>query len=300
MLEFQRISRTLSDKDVFLLMTSNSLTHQAYRLLYEQIISGRITAGDVLSEMRLAEEFGISRTPVGEAIRQLVHEGLLEQVPRFGTVVRQIDEIEMRDLFEMREALESYAVVRAASRITPRQIAQMKVLGEDMEATISKAQRQGLQFLDHGFLNRFLAADMAFHYLMISASGNAQIAKVVRQTRAILNIFRVHRGRHDLPLVQRVKMYHDRIVRALENADAEEAKQALLEHLDASKREALTYLRLHAGTTTPNAVLTLELPDDLKQRIAELELRAADAPATRKWRRVKRDKQKPARGKPTS
>lgn len=252
-------------------MTTNSLTHQAYRLLYNQIASGRVAAGDVLSETRLAEEFGISRTPVGEAIRQLVHEGLLEQVPRFGTIVRQIDETEMRELFEMREALEGYAVARAATRITSRQIAQLKVLGDDMAATAEQAKQQGLEFLDQGLLNRFLAADIAFHYLVISAAGNGQIAKVVRQTRAILNIFRVHRGRHDLALVQRVKMHHDRIVRALENADAEEAKRALLEHLEASKREALTYLREHAGTTTPNAVLTLELPDDLKRKIADLE-----------------------------
>jgi len=252
-------------------MGANSLSQRAYKLLHDQITSGEFPAGRVLSENRLAEEFGISRTPIGEAIRQLVQEGLLEQVPRFGTVVRQIHESEMQDLFEMREALEGYAAFRAATRISPLQIAQLKLLGKELEAVADDVHRRGVGSLDQGQLNRFLAADMAFHYLVICAAGNGQIAKAVQQTRAILNIFRVRRRRHDEPLIRRVRNHHDRIVIALAEADSDEAKRAMLEHLEASKRETLDYMREHAGTTERNPVLTLQLPCDLKQKLAELE-----------------------------
>jgi DNA-binding GntR family transcriptional regulator len=252
-------------------MSSNSLSQKAYKLLRDQITAGRYPAGRVLSESRLAIELGVSRTPVGEAIRQLVQEGLLEQVPRFGTVVRQIHESEMQDLFEMREALEGFAAARAAARISPTQIAQLRLLGEEMELVASEAHSCGLKSLDQALLNRFLAIDMAFHHLVICAAGNGQIAKAVQQTRAILNIFRVRRRKHDEPLVRRVLIHHERIIVALEGADAEEAKRAMLDHLEASKRETLAYLRDHAGATEPNPVLTLLLPDELKRRLADLE-----------------------------
>jgi DNA-binding GntR family transcriptional regulator len=252
-------------------MTANSLTHRAYKLLHEQITSGRFPAGRVLSESRLADELGISRTPVGEAIRQLVQEGLLEQVPRYGTMVRHIDESEMQDLFEMREALEGFAAARAARRISPIQIAQLRLLGEEMDSVAAESQSKGLTSLHQALLNRFLAADMAFHHLVICAAGNSQIAKAVQQTRAILNIFRVRRRRHDEPLVRRARAHHDQIVLALERADPEEAKRAMFDHLEASKRETLDYLRDHAGRTVPNPVLNLQLPEELKRRLAALE-----------------------------
>ena len=252
-------------------MASDSLSQHAYRLLYEQIAFGRLPDGRVLSENQIAEELGISRTPVGEAIRQLVQEGLLEQVPRFGTIVRQIDECEMQELFEMREALEGYAAVRASKRISPIQIAQLKLLSEEIDAVANEAHRQSLALLDQSLLDRFLAADMAFHYLIICAAGNGQIAKAVQQTQAILNIFRVRRRRHDEPLIRQVRIHHDRIIAALEQANADEAKRAMIDHLVTSKRETLDYLREHAGTTEQNPVLKLQLPDDLKHKLAELE-----------------------------
>ena len=68
-------------------MSSETLSTKAYRYLHDEIVSGRVKGGTVLSEAVVAESLGISRTPVGEAVRQLVKEGLLEQVPRYGPVV---------------------------------------------------------------------------------------------------------------------------------------------------------------------------------------------------------------------
>src|SRR5438105_3197888 len=86
-------------------MLRTSLAQKAYEHLQEGIFSGRLRAGTVISEEALAKELGISRTPVGEAIRQLAGEGLVEQVPRYGTIVKPLDRRELQELYEIRDAL---------------------------------------------------------------------------------------------------------------------------------------------------------------------------------------------------
>jgi DNA-binding GntR family transcriptional regulator len=99
-------------------MASETLTSKAYRHLYGEIVDGRIAAGAVISESAIAKSLGISRTPVGEAVRLLARDGLVDQVPRFGTVVRHVQRTELDEHYEMREALESYAAQLAARRAT--------------------------------------------------------------------------------------------------------------------------------------------------------------------------------------
>src|SRR5262245_15044729 len=93
-----------------------TLVQRAYEHIQEAILSGHLPAGSVVSEAVLAKSLGISRTPVGEAIRQLAREGLVQQVPRYGTIVKPIDRRELIELYEMRAALESYAAARAAEK----------------------------------------------------------------------------------------------------------------------------------------------------------------------------------------
>ena len=72
----------------------------------------------MLSELAVAKELGISRTPVREAFRDFEQEGVLEQVPRFGTRVKALDRRDLVELYELREALEPYAVAQAAGRLS--------------------------------------------------------------------------------------------------------------------------------------------------------------------------------------
>src|SRR3954469_20008540 len=110
-----------------------SLAQKAYDHLQEGVLSGRLRSGTVISEQALARELGISRTPVGEAIRQLVREGLVEQVPRYGTIVRSIDRRELIDLYEMREAIESYAAAKAAELVSDAALDRLQQFCDVME-----------------------------------------------------------------------------------------------------------------------------------------------------------------------
>ena len=87
---------------------------QAYAYIQKKILSGDLPAGGAVSELNIAKELGSSRTPIREALGQLVAEGLLEQIPNRGAVVVQFGRQDIVDLFELREALEAFAVEKVA------------------------------------------------------------------------------------------------------------------------------------------------------------------------------------------
>jgi DNA-binding GntR family transcriptional regulator len=252
-------------------MKQDSLTKTAYNHLQQQILSGELAAGSIISESRLASELGFSRTPVGEAIQQLVHEGLVEQIPRYGTVVREIDRREIEELYELREALESYAAARAAERITQPQIAQLKLLCARIEQIAKELEAEHAEALIGEMLQSFLAADMAFHILVVRASGNERILKAIRETRTISQIFRIRRQRHDLDLVYRACDHHGRILRALQQRDGQAAAAHMAEHIRTSKNETLASIREQRKETELNPAFYRELPGKLAEELRRLE-----------------------------
>src|SRR4051794_36794939 len=107
---------------------SESLRAKAYRHIQRKLLSGERTAGDVLSERAVAKALGISRTPVREAFRDFEQEGLVDQVPRFGTRVKALGRADLVELYELREALEPYAVAQAAGRLSQADAATLQTL----------------------------------------------------------------------------------------------------------------------------------------------------------------------------
>jgi DNA-binding GntR family transcriptional regulator len=247
-----------------------SLAQKAYDHLQEGVLSGRLRSGTVISEAALARELGISRTPVGEAIRQLVREGLVEQVPRYGTIVRSIDRRELIDLYEMREALESYAAAKAAEHLSEPMLNRLEQFCDVMERIGQELQASGgTGELDEPSLRRFLAADMAFHMLIIEASGNRRMIEVVKNMRTVSRIFRMRRAPHHLPVVHRAHEYHRRVLVALRARDAEAARKAMLEHIAAGKNETLS--RLSPEQTDGAGSVLGELPPEMLKELDEIE-----------------------------
>ena len=158
---------------------SGSLRDRAYRHLREKMLAGELAPGMRVSEEALAEEIGISRTPMREAFKQLASEGALEAVPRVGTIVRTPGRREVEELYELREALEGYAVERAAERISPRGIEGLTRLLDEIGAVGGELKSGGKRALEGALLRRFLAADMGFHLRLIEAAGNRRISKSV-------------------------------------------------------------------------------------------------------------------------
>lgn len=264
-------------------MSSEHLRERAYQYLSEQIVSGALPAGSQVSELSLAKAIGISRTPVREAIRRLVHEGLLEQKPRFGTLVRSPDRQDIVEVFEEREALEGYAAGLAAERISDDDLARLERLCAEMARQAEALDSSG-STLGADALHRFLTADMGFHLLLLRAAGNRRIMKIVAESRMLSRVFGTPRQEHNRTVVAETCKHHDRVLRALKRRDAVAAQRCLIEHIHASKERALAH---YDRTQAQRNAIPLGLPPALLTELDRIEQGlSTNAPAAKPKRRA--------------
>ena len=190
--------------------------------LRQAIISGDLAPGERLMEVQLAEELGVSRTPVREAIRQLEQEGLVELVPRKGAYVTDISMSDLADVFEIRYALEGLAARLAAERATEEQIRELEDLLEKIDETI-----------EAGDFRRVVELDTQFHELLYAASGNQQLQGILSQLRKQVHRFRLQSlakpGRMAIALKE-----HRAIVDAVARRELQAAKERSQEHIQSA------------------------------------------------------------------
>lgn len=243
----------------------SSLRDKAYQSLHDMILTGKLSPGAVVSETSLAKEMGISRTPVREAVQQLEREGLLEQVPRFGTIVRRLERRDIIELFELREALECFAVRRAAERITAQELATAQRLCDEVKQIGLRIEKSGEPAANAVMMQRFLAADMGFHTLLIRAAGNSRIMKAVAESRVLARIFGARRQAHDAAVMAATHAEHLAILTAIQQRDGDSAAAAMSRHISNSRQAAMSHYDQSAGA---QAMGPLDLPSDV---MAELE-----------------------------
>lgn len=142
-----------------------ALSSRAYQLMRQRILAGEVQPGEPLFEMHLAEQLGMSRTPVREALQSLARDGYLEELPDRGFAVPRRSLDDLRQFFELREVLEAAATRFAALRARPDEI-------EALEA--SCASYEGEADLD-----AWNQIGARFHALIISAARNARLASLL-------------------------------------------------------------------------------------------------------------------------
>jgi len=130
------------------------------------IISGVLKPGERLMELQLADDMGVSRTPVREAIRKLELEGLVSMVARRGAYVSDLSIRDIAETFEVRAALESLAAGLAAERIVPEELEQL----ERVLVEIGTCEQQGT-------IERIVELDEEFHALLFAATRNSPLAQ---------------------------------------------------------------------------------------------------------------------------
>jgi DNA-binding GntR family transcriptional regulator len=220
---------------------TNNLSTAAYDYIIDAIRIGKLEIGSTISEHSLAKDMKISRTPVREAVRRLKFEGVVEQIPRFGTIVRSPDQDELRELYELREALECFAVERAAEKVTAEDIAELKELTGKIKQMAHEFRKNDREFLNGKELKEFLDIDMSFHMRLIQISGNCQIMKSVRESKVLTGIFSTPRQKHSLNTLAMAYRRHSQILQALEKKDKDKARNHLERHIRASCDKALAH-----------------------------------------------------------
>ena len=206
-----------------------------YRTLKERIISGEMPPDSRLIELAIAAQFGVSRTPVREALKRLAAENLVLADPARGMVVHAPDHEEIEDTFELRMALDGLASRLAAHRITPSEVAHLRLIVESMREAVDTDRREQL-----------VGANVRFHDVIYLAAGNRMLARVAKDLRDFVRRFTT------LPIasshrVGHVVDEHEAILAALEAHDPEAAHAASNAHLEAARAYVV---RLHIEEET--------------------------------------------------
>ncbi len=192
---------------------------RVYQTLRDGIIKGRLAPGAALSEKRLAEEYGVSRTPVREAFIKLAEDGLVRIVPQSGTFVSLIDLEAVLDSQLIREALECATVFLAAQRAGPAEAEQL--------AELLDRQRQAAAGGDHA---GFIAGDDALHACIIEISGRPGVLKAVEAAKIHLDRIRYLTGEDDSHKVDIIGQ-HTAIVERIVAGDGRGARKLMREHI---------------------------------------------------------------------
>jgi DNA-binding GntR family transcriptional regulator len=196
-----------------------SLNDRAYDHLREAILSGDLPVGTIIAETKVAEDLGISKTPVRQALQLLRTEGLLEVGPRRQLVVRGFSAAHRNEILRIREALEKIAVETACRVITLDDIDQLRLL----------LMRQG-RAADAYNESEFLVLDEQFHVLIAKSANLPIVARLLEQMRGFARLMRL--GKTQPPEHLRdILVEHTRILDAIERRDEAEAQAALQEHL---------------------------------------------------------------------
>jgi DNA-binding GntR family transcriptional regulator len=212
------------------------LQEQAYQMIRRKILEGRVRSRKDLSRRVLQAELGVSSICVQVALARLEGERLLESRPQSGTFLRKVDLKEYCDHYEVRECIEPYAAGRAARRITPAQLKQVKQSCRDYKA-VEDYFRTGPAAVSEEVLDRTVRAERLFHGTIMEASGNDTAAHII-ETLSIENYNRVTNAHLPpaifLKLTELAVRDHCRILAALQSGDARKAVRSMRYHLHRS------------------------------------------------------------------
>ncbi len=208
--------------------TENLHGNAAYTALLAEIRDGQLAPGDRLRETELAHRFGVSRTPVREAIRQLEADGLVTHLPRVGATVRKLEYSEVMELYEMRVVLECAAARMAARSASDVEIIEIEAIAAELASVgkgteASRLNRQFHRALLDAAKNRFLSKSMFSLQRALMILGPTTLSDAERYDGAVKE--------------------HRAIIEALIARDGATAEAAMRAHILAGQRARIRTLR---------------------------------------------------------
>lgn len=238
--------------------STGSMRERAYSYIQRQIATGAFKPDVPISELVLAKELEMSRTPIREALGQLVAEGLLDQSPNRGTVVVQLGRQDIIDLYELREALEVYSARKAAKlSLRPIDLQRWQDLSDEIRHLKDELEKSGKSALNADQMHRFVTSDLSFHNMLMRMAVNGRMLKVVNETRLLIRIFAIRRPGYNASTLERIHQQHDAILHAVAGKDLEMATQLLTHHIRTSLEESLdAYDRWEQETSLKNNIPT--------------------------------------------
>jgi len=202
----------------------------AYAQLRNRIMSGDLPAGARLKEQSLAEDLGLSRTPVRAAITRLIHEGFVERGAGYSTRVAQFPDDEIDQIFEIRRRLECYAAGRAADLASDDQIDALDALTTRMEALTPPKTDADYQEIS--------AINAEFHRIIAEAAASPRLMAVLQMAVDVGVVARTYHAYSEADLIRSAR-HHRELVDALRARSKDWAESVMSSHVLAASQSAL-------------------------------------------------------------
>lgn len=191
-----------------------------FKTLRQAILRGELKPGERLMEIQLANKLGVSRTPIREAIRKLELEGLVLMIPRRGAEVAEITEKSLRDVLEVRKALEELSVELACDRVTEEDLKELEKAAEEFQ-----------RITKNGDVTEIAEADVHFHDIIYRAADNQRLTQLLNNLGEQMYRYRVEYLKN--PEVYGQLMHeHEQIITHIRKHEKEEAVRITCEHID--------------------------------------------------------------------
>jgi DNA-binding GntR family transcriptional regulator len=201
-------------------------------MIKQRLLSQEVEPGTKLREEDLADQLGVSRTPVREAINKLEREGLVEIIPRYGTFVANISSEDVEEIYQMREALECLAMRLALPRFSKNKLFELARIHKECRLPLEK-----------GDFDPFIKVDTTFHHLLVKLSKNKRLMRLMGNLNNQIRLGRLESfsvpGRAKKSLEE-----HQRIIQAMLEGNTEEAENLLRQHSRNAKDNILHFLKM--------------------------------------------------------
>lgn len=191
-----------------------------FKTLRQAILKGELEPGERLMEIQLADRLGVSRTPIREAIRKLELEGLVLMIPRKGAEVAKISEKSLRDVLEIRRALDALAIELCIERMT-----------EDDVKALAEAQEEFRKSVEGNEAMVIAESDERFHDVIYNSTNNPRLVQMLNNLREQMYRYRLEYIK-DAEKRQVLVSEHDWILKAIRERNVTEAKTAIRQHVD--------------------------------------------------------------------
>ena len=194
-----------------------------YEELRELILTGKIKPGTRMMEIELAEDMGVSRTPIREAIRKLEKEGLLTIEPRKGAYASEVSIKDMVDILEVRGNLDGLSAYYAAERMTELEKKELLLVSQSFDQAVAD-----------GNMAEMIRNDTKFHHLIVDSSRNNHLISMVGQLQELVLRFRYIYYK-DFKRAEEMPAEHNRIYEAIASGRGENAREEAFKHIDKLK-----------------------------------------------------------------
>ena len=205
-----------------------------FNTLRQAILTGELKPGERLMEIHLADRLGVSRTPIREAIRKLELEGLVVMIPRKGAQVAKITEKNLKDVLEVRRALDTLAVRLACKRMDDTYKKQLREACDEFAKVVKCSNTKDIT-----------EADVRFHDIINQSTGNDRLIQLVNNLAEQMYRYRLEYIK-DAAYHNRLIDEHEEIYNAIMEQDEERAAKAVVVHIDNQEASILEHLNLDA------------------------------------------------------